>query len=118
MSGDAQKFREQYWQKAGVNGGLADFGLTEKISPGVKLALDGHALPDDYKVSFFLSRNDLGFIRSGWEQYRKYYDGTGGYFPGSARRRPAWAAICIWISERPGWISASPSALAANGFGL
>jgi len=38
-------------------------------------------LLDDYKFALSLRRDDVGFVHSGWEQYRKYYDDTGGYFP-------------------------------------
>ncbi len=81
VSGDVHKFREYYWQPGGLNGGLAQFDLTEKTSPDTKLTLTGHALLDDYKFALSLRRDDLGFVQSGWEQYRKYFDDTGGYFP-------------------------------------
>ena len=80
VSGDVHKFREHYGQPDGLNGGLAQFDLTEKITPGAKLSLSGHALLDDYKFVLSLRREDLGFIHSGWEQYRKYFDDTGGYY--------------------------------------
>ncbi|MGA2544245.1 MAG: c-type cytochrome domain-containing protein [Verrucomicrobiota bacterium] len=89
VSGDAQKFREHYWQTDGVNGGLAQFELTEKTSPDTKLSLSGHALLDDYKLELSLGKNDFGFIHSGWEQYRKYFDGTGGYDPLLSRSAPS-----------------------------
>jgi hypothetical protein len=81
VRGDAAKFREQTWQKDGVNGGLAQFDLVEHPRADSGLALSGHALADDYKLDLSLRKNDLGFINSGWQQYRKYYDGTGGDDP-------------------------------------
>lgn len=81
VSGDEHKFRELNWQKAGVNGGLEQFEFFKQTSPDTKALLTGHLLRDDYKVVLSLDRNDLGFIRSGWEQYRKYFDDTGGYAP-------------------------------------
>ncbi len=89
VSGDAQKFREQYWQKDGVNGGLGQLDLVEHPGPDTRLALAGHALADDYKLDLSLRKNDLGFIQSGWEQYRKYFDGTGGYDPLLSRAAPS-----------------------------
>lgn len=81
VSGDNQKFRELYFQKDGVNGGLEQFELFERTSPDTKVLVTGHAVLDDYKLDLAVDRTDLGFIHSGWEEYRKYFDGTGGYDP-------------------------------------
>jgi hypothetical protein len=81
VSGDRSKFREYYLQKDGVNGGLDSFEFFQQTSPDAKLLLTGHVLVDDYKLGLDVDRTDLGFIHSGWEQYRKYFDNTGGYYP-------------------------------------
>jgi len=81
VKGDNQKFRELYWQKDGINGGLQDFELFEQTSPDTKAQINGHVLPDDYKLSLSLDQHDRGFVHSGWEEYRKYFDDTGGYAP-------------------------------------
>ena len=79
VSGDANKFREHYWQKEGFNGGAENFELFQQADPNTKFLLTGHALVDDHKIVLSLDRNELGFVHTGWEQYRKYYDGHGGY---------------------------------------
>jgi len=81
VSGDEHKFRELNWMKEGWNGGAESLHLTEKLGKESKLTLDGQALLDDYKVKLTLEKNEFGFIRSGWQQYRKYYDDSGGYYP-------------------------------------
>ena len=81
VSGDKQKFREQYWQKEGLYTGVEEFELFKQTGPDTRWRLAGHELPDDYKINLSLDQNDLGFIHSGWEQYRKYFDDTGGYDP-------------------------------------
>jgi hypothetical protein len=88
VSGDKHKFREQYWQKEGLNGGVEEFQLFQQTSPDTKSLLTGHALVDDYKIALSVDRNDLGFIHSGWEQYRKYFDDTGGYAPSLLQMAP------------------------------
>jgi hypothetical protein len=88
VSGNSRKFREQYWQKEGVNGGVEQFELFEQTSPDTRLLLTGHALLDDYKIGLSLDRNDVGFVHSGWEQYRKYFDDTGGYYPALVQPAP------------------------------
>jgi hypothetical protein len=58
---------------------LADFDIFQQTAPDTSLSANGHVLKDDYKIDLALDRNDIGFVHSGWEQYRKYYDDTGGY---------------------------------------
>ncbi len=81
VSGNAQKYREQYWQKNGVNGGVEHFELFEQTSPDTRWLLNGHALLDDYQIGLAVDKNDVGFVHVGWEEYRKYFDDTGGYYP-------------------------------------
>jgi len=81
VSGNVQKFRELNWQPAGLNGGLEQFEMSGTISPHTKYDFSGRLLRDDYKLNYALDRNDLGFIHAGWDQFRKYYSDTGGFFP-------------------------------------
>ncbi|HEY5915725.1 MAG TPA: c-type cytochrome domain-containing protein [Verrucomicrobiae bacterium] len=81
VSGDQHKFREVTRQPAGWNGGLDDFLVEQHPNPDTRITAAGHALRDDYKLTLSAQRNDLGFARFGWTQFRTYYDGTGGYDP-------------------------------------
>lgn len=89
VSGDKHEFREHYWQKDGVNGGVEAFELFQQTSPDTKWLLTGHALLDDYKIGLDVDRNGIGFVHSGWEQYRKYFDDTGGYAPSLLSMAPS-----------------------------
>jgi hypothetical protein len=79
VSGDAKKFRELNWRPEGVNGGLGEFQLFQQTGPDTAVLLSGHALRDDHKIDLSIEQTDLGFIHSGWEEYRKYYDNLGGF---------------------------------------
>lgn len=81
VSGDEHKFREHYWQPNGWNGGLEQFDLHQTISPDSSLTGSGHILRDDYKFRLDFQKNDIGFVHSGWTQYRKYFDDVGGFDP-------------------------------------
>jgi Planctomycete cytochrome C len=81
VNGDNHKFREHYWQREGINGGVDSFEFWEMTGPTSKFTLSGRLLRDDYQLNFEQEKDDVGFIRSGWEQYRKYFDDTGGYHP-------------------------------------
>jgi hypothetical protein len=84
VSGDSHKFRELYWQREDWNGGLDEFEMLAHPSLDSKLTVSGRFLLDDYKVSLESRKNELGFVRFGWSQYRKYFDDTGGFYPGFA----------------------------------
>jgi hypothetical protein len=80
VHGDRTKFRELEGQREGWNGGLEQFEWKEKIGRDTKLVVDGHLLRDDYEIKLSLEQTDRGFIRAGFQQFRKYYDDTGGYY--------------------------------------
>ena len=79
VSGDAKKFRELNWRPDGIDGGLGEFQLFQQTAPDTAVLLSGHALRDDHKIDLSIERTDLGFVHSGWEEYRKYYDNLGGF---------------------------------------
>lgn len=82
VSGNEAKFREHYWVNDGWGGGLREFELVEKKSLTDTVRVEGRILPaeHDYKTAVTYERRDLGYARFGWEQYRKYYDDSGGEF--------------------------------------
>ena len=81
ISGDDSKFRQINGQTGGWFGGAEAFESTEKLSPDSRVNIAGHALLNDYLIGITLEKTDVGFTRFGWEQYRKYYDDSGGYAP-------------------------------------
>lgn len=89
VNGNDQKFRELYWRREGPYGGLTDFQLIRQDNPDTTLTLSGHVLPDDYRAVLSLDRNDIGFIHSGVDQYRKYYNDVGGYDPAVVPAAPS-----------------------------
>jgi hypothetical protein len=89
IGGDKKKFRELNWQPGGLNGGAEEFEFFKQINPDAKLLAQGRAARDDYQVSLSLDRTGLGFIHSGWQQFRKYYDDTGGYDPNLINPSPS-----------------------------
>ncbi len=80
VDGDKQKFRELHWMREGWNGGFEDFLLQQQLGADQRFTLSGHALLDDYKVTLSLEHSGGKFVRAGFEQFRKYYDDSGGYY--------------------------------------
>ena len=83
VAGDENKFREHFGMKEGVHAGVQHFFVQEKVSPDSTLSLDGRFFPDDDDFRFALryERADVGFVNVGFDQYQKYYDDSGGYYP-------------------------------------
>lgn len=79
VSGDRAQFRDLEWQPEGWNGGAEQFGFHQRLPDGRSVSLDGHAGLDDYKLALDLRKPDLGFARLNFEQFRKYYNDSGGY---------------------------------------
>lgn len=80
VHGDAGNYRELNWQQNGVIGG-EEFQFFQQTTPNTRWILNGRILPNDYEMDLNLDQNGLGYIHSGWQQYRKYYDDLGGYDP-------------------------------------
>ena len=81
VSGNERVFREHYWQREGWGGGLERFELREQTGPESTVTVKGRALRDDYGVTLTLEKKNVGFARFGFDQYRKYYSDSGGYYP-------------------------------------
>jgi hypothetical protein len=80
--GDNDKFRQVNWFSDGSTGGVEDFSLEEKMPDDVTLSMEGRAIFDehDYRAKLSLTKEEVGFINFDFDQFRKYYDNTGGFF--------------------------------------
>ncbi|HVV70598.1 MAG TPA: c-type cytochrome domain-containing protein, partial [Verrucomicrobiae bacterium] len=103
VTGDKHKFREHYWRREGFDSGLEHFEIFQQTDPDTRVTVAGHALFNDYKVTLDLDRNDLGFIHSGVEQYRRYYDDTGGFDPSSGQL-PQSLGADLHLDQGRAWI--------------
>jgi hypothetical protein len=80
VAGNKRQFRAHHSEPGGLNGVLQELNYTERLNADTTLSLSGHAWRDDYQIGAGIDKRDRGFIHFGWEQYRKYYEDTGGYF--------------------------------------
>ena len=83
VSGDKGNFMEIEGTKEGWGGGAQSFSYIQHLAPDETFSVEGHALwPDnDYRVALELRKRELGFVRGGFEVYRKYYDDNGAFAP-------------------------------------
>ena len=80
VDGDEGRFREHHWVQEGWQAGLEDFTMRQVLDRDTEVLATARALRDDYRVGLEWRRRDVGFVRGGFEQYRRYYDDSGGYY--------------------------------------
>lgn len=83
VDGDEDKFREDWWVREGWAGGLERFSLEKKTRGDWLLEMGGRVIvpEEDYEFHLELGKEDVGFLRTRYSEYRKYFDDTGGFFP-------------------------------------
>lgn len=82
VDGDDNKFREDWWVQEGVNAGLENFSLRRELGNDTTIEAQGRAIvpEEDYLLGLLIEKRDVGYIRAGYSEYRKYFDDTGGFF--------------------------------------
>ncbi len=83
VDGNSAAFQQRHMIRDNPYGGLEDLHYQTQLGKGNYLQLDGRALIDngDYAVRLEYVRQNVGFVRGGFKQYRTWYDGSGGFFP-------------------------------------
>lgn len=82
VRGNESQFRQHQWMREGWRAGFESFELIEQVAPDTKYTLSGRVMPDDYLAQLLVEKQERGFARFGFEQFRKYDVDTGGYYPG------------------------------------
>lgn len=82
VSGDEEKFREDRWIGEDWAGGLEQFLFEHTFDKDISVSLEGRAIvpEEDYRFNVDITKPDFGFFRGGYTEYRKYFDGTGGFY--------------------------------------
>ena len=81
--GDRPGFQKDFQVRKDGYGGIEDLFVTRSIDDATTLTVRGHALAgnNDYLLDLNVTRDEVGFVRFGYQEYRVFYDGTGGYYP-------------------------------------
>ncbi len=84
VSGDEAQFKQEHHVSGDVYGGVEDMHYEKEMDKGT-LTIDGHALiqAHDFDVKIDFTQQGVGYIRGGYTEFRTWYDGNGGYFPGT-----------------------------------
>jgi hypothetical protein len=83
VTGNQSKFRELEGVNPGFSGGAEQFSFTEQKTPDEKISVTGHAIVpnQDFELNLAVDKTGLGFVHTGFDEWRKYYNDTGGYDP-------------------------------------
>jgi hypothetical protein len=87
VNGDAAQLQRRLGVKRGAFGGIESLHQEFELDKKTTLKIDGRGLFDwhDYGISLDLTSEDFGYIRTGYREYRTWFDGTGGFYPGNQR---------------------------------
>ncbi|MCF8039015.1 MAG: hypothetical protein K9K79_06835 [Desulfohalobiaceae bacterium] len=82
VDGDESQFREHFWTDDGSIGGVKRFSLKSSLREDTAFRAEGHAQfgNHDYGLELRLDKEDTGYLRGGFSEYRKYFDDSGGFF--------------------------------------
>lgn len=85
VNGDKAAYQRRSGLPGGAFGGVEDFHYEEDIGKKGIFKVDGRGIFDnhDYSLTFDVEHPDIGFIRGGYTEFQSYFDGSGGFFPGT-----------------------------------
>jgi len=82
-SGNANQAKQGQQMDTGPFGGIKDLHYESEVAKKTTFTLDGHSIFDDhdYSVGLGLKREDYYYLRFGFENFRTWDAGNGGYLP-------------------------------------
>lgn len=85
LNGYKPAFQQRYGRPDGPWGGVDGFHYEQVVGEEGLFQVDGRGLFDlhDYELTFDFAVPEKGFLRAGYRESRSWYDGSGGYFPGT-----------------------------------
>ncbi len=83
VGGDKAQFMQRHGVNKDFSGGIEDFSMQKDISKDTSLQMEGHGLFDvhDYNFKLGVDKRELGHWNVGYNEFRTWYDGSGGFFP-------------------------------------
>jgi len=82
VDGEADKFRTHHWINHNYAGGLKNLSAYYKLPNGVSVELEAQAIPanNEYEGLLLIKKKNLGYVKFDYQEFRKYYDKTGGVY--------------------------------------
>ena len=82
VHGDKEKFEEDHWISRNSSGGINKMSFFKNLNKQDSLEFEGRAIAgnNDFATGLNFSREGLGSLIIDFKEFRKYYDGTGGFY--------------------------------------
>jgi hypothetical protein len=108
VDGDRAQFQRRFGLPAGPFGGIEDFHFETPFKKKGTFSIDGRGIFDnhDYDLKLDLSYPDKGFVRFGYREFRTYYDGSGGFFPGGTNHWISLYDDALHVDRSEVWFEA------------
>lgn len=89
-SGNHASFQQQQQTAGGAFGGIEGFHYGTNLTTNTTMTLDGRAIVDqhDYKLKLGIARENVGYLRLSYNEFRTWSDGDGGFFPPTGMNYP------------------------------
>lgn len=89
VEGDKPNFQKINGLNRDGFGGIEDFHLSKSLNDTTTLVIDSHALlgNNDYLFDLTLTKDELGYLKFGYKEFRVWYDGLGGFLPSTGFRK-------------------------------
>ena len=83
-SGNGSQGQQGLQHSKGVFGGIKDLHYESEVAKKTTFTLDGRSIFDDhdYSVGLGLNRENVGYLRFNFENFRTWDSGNGGFLPG------------------------------------
>lgn len=104
---DDAAFQQRNGVPAEAWGGIERLQLDRELGEGQTMTFNGRALADrhDYLADLHLESEDVGFLDLGYEEYRSWSDGSGGFFStGSGVLAPDLFNEELGLDRGKGWL--------------
>lgn len=87
VDGDQAAAQRRLGLPASAFGGVESFHFEKDVGKKGLFKIDGRGIFDneDYRLRLDYTDSEKGFLRGGFDQYRQYSDGSGGWFPGNGQ---------------------------------
>lgn len=108
VSGDDAAMRARTGLPKGVYGGISGFHFEQEVATNTVFKADARGLFDnhDYNLRLELTREELGYVRAGYREFRTYSDGSGGFVPGLNVWPPQAFDDALELDRREFWFEA------------
>lgn len=115
ITGDGAAFQSRTGQSENFGGGIEELHYVRDLTKDTTMQMDGRALTgaEDYLLKFNVAKSEVGSVDVGYQNFRTFYDGVGGFFPNNSAWLPLndqelfvdrgkfWAEVKIARPDQP-----------------